>query len=179
MDPKKEGLARALTEIDDRFLEEENRPARPIRFPAPALRMAAACLLLALLCVPVYRHFAAGALKVSVNGQNVLTGSARYSAPAVAAFSVRSAARFSVPLELDVGKSKVTLTAGEGSALMDAEGAEAKALSVTGDRNVVWLMDISAGTVFQLTAESGGSIYRITAEYDTDAGSVTVTANKE
>ena len=68
---------------------------------------------------------------------------------------------------------------GEGSALMDAEGAEAKALSVTGDRNVVWLMDISAGTVFQLTAESGGSIYRITAEYDTDAGSVTVTANKE
>lgn len=181
MDPKKEGLAHALTEIDDRFLEEAQK--KPIPFPAPALRLAAACLMLVLLCVPVYRHFLTDALKVNINGQNVLTASAQYTAPAapaVAAFSARANTGFAVPLELAAGKRTLTLTAGSGSTLRsDDTGEQAATLSVTGESRVTWLLDISGSSRFQLTAQSGASAYLLTAEYDDAAGSVTITSVKK
>ena len=183
MEAKKEGIARALTEIDDRFLEEAASPRanKIIRFPTPARQLAAACLLLMVLCVPVFRYYAAGVLKVNVSGQNVLTASVQYTAPAVAAFSVRSApVGFPVPLELKPGQQTVTLTAGSGSTLLrEGTGEAVITHTVTGFQQVTWLLDISGGSRFQLTVESGGRTYLVSAEYDDAAGSVTITTVKK
>lgn len=146
---KQRAIAKAITGIDSRYLEEaakmdDPKKKRPVWKPVLS---AAACVLL-VLGLSLFRP---APLKVTVNGQNVLRGTVSFRREEDTQL-LRLSAETEIPLTLDPGtKGSLTLTADENSTLV-LDGREAQALNLTEKTACIWVLYPGAdGYFLQLT----------------------------
>lgn len=134
---KRRAIAEAITGIDDRYLAEaaqsgEQKRKRPIWKPVLS---AAACVLL-VLGLSLFRPVA---LKVTVNGKNVLRGTVSYTQSGDIGL-MRLSLETEVPLTLEPGtKGSLTLTADENSTLL-LDGREDRELTLTEKTECTWVL---------------------------------------
>ena len=146
---KQRAIAKAVTGIDSRFIEEAakidaQKKKRPVWKPVLS---AAACVLL-VLGLSLFRP---AALKVTVNGQNVLRGAVSFRREEDTQL-LRLSPETEIPLTLNPGtKESLTLTADENSTLV-LDGREGQKLTLTGKAECTWVLYPGAdGYFLQLT----------------------------
>lgn len=166
---KQRAIARAVTGLDSRYIEEADQPEkqtkkRPVWKPALA---AAACALL-VLGASLFRPTP---LKVRVNGQNVLRRTVSYSRDADAQV-MRLSLETEIPLTLDPGsKGSLTLTADENSALL-LDGQEVHELTLTEKTVCTWVLLPGADGYF-LQLRQGDQDWCLQAVPE-DTGTITI-----
>ena len=166
---KQNSIAKAVSGIDDRFLEEaekvQKQTKRNLFRPVFSL---AACLALVLGLTLLWPR----PLKLTVNGKNLLRTVASYSQDA-APMALRAVQTLDVPLTLDPGRGgSVTLTADLYGSL-EAAGEESDTLTLTKKTSFVWHLLQGKSQEFYLTVTQGDREYLLLAQPD-DTGGVSI-----
>ena len=166
---KQRAIAKAITGIDSRFIEEaaktdDQKKKRPVWKPVLS---AAACVLL-VLGLSLFRP---APLKVGVNGQNVLRGAVSFRREEDTQL-LRLSLETEVPLTLDPGtKGSLTLTADENSTLV-LDGQEARELTLTGKAACTWVLYPGADGYF-LKLTQGEKVWCLQAIPE-ETGAITI-----
>ena len=165
---QKYAIARALTDLDSRYIEEAaNFTAQPQKrlYLRPLVSLAACLVLVAGLALVRPRP-----LKVRVNGQNVLGATVTYQ-PEPAPMTFRAVETLDIPVTVDPGKKgPVTLTAGENTSLM-CMGEETACLTLEEKTELLWCILPDRAQDFCLTIHQGETNYLLLARPD-DSGDV-------
>ena len=165
---QKYAIARALTDLDSRYIEEAaNFKAQPQKrlYLRPLVSLAACLVLVAGLALVRPRP-----LKVRVNGQNVLGAAVTYQ-PEPAPMTFRAVETLDIPVTVDPGKNgPVTLTAGDNTSLM-CMGEETASLTLEEKTELLWCILPDRVQDFCLTVSQGETQYLLLARPD-DSGDV-------
>ena len=147
---KQRAIAKAVTCLDSRFVEEAAQSEEHKRISWKPLLSAAACLLL----VAGLWLFRPRPLKVTVNGENVLNRTVSWSQDGDAQV-MRLSLETEIPLTLEPGsKASLTLTADENSALA-LDGGEEKTLTLTKKASCTWILYPGADGYFLQLSQGG------------------------
>ena len=150
---KQRAIAKAVTCLDSRFVEEAAQSEEHKRISWKPLLSAAACLLL----VAGLWLFRPTPLKVTVNGENVLNRTVSWSQDGDAQV-MRLSLETEIPLTLEPGsKASLTLTADENSALALDGGAE-KTLTLTKKTGCTWILIPRSGRVLFAAVPGRGEL---------------------
>lgn len=180
---KNELMARAIGEIDDDLIEEARLPfPKQKRITAAVLRYAAvaACFVVILTAALLPFRRGKGNFTVCVNG-SILVGEAEENTvelPLAAAMQLRMIAGTEIPLSISVEDGEVVISAGEGSVLF-ADGEALRELTISGEAEIIWVVDVTARTEFELALRMNGRTEHLLATADPDANALFVTAYSE
>ncbi len=177
---KHEGLIHAIGALDDDLLTEALEPLpKETRKPTALTRclMLAACL--ALVVFGAVSLFSGGtALKLEVEG-NVLREKEPVELSLLTTARQSSGGQRELTLNLSCGKETWQLSCGEGCAFWDDDGQLCTSLTVSGEREVSWILDLSAGQSFTLTARGTEETMLVTAILTQDGEGVLLTAEQQ
>ena len=157
---KKYAIARALTDLDSRYIEEAATFKAPPKrlYLRPLVSLAACLVLVAGLALVRPRP-----LKVRVNGQNVLGDTVTYQ-PEPAPMTFRAVETLDIPVTVDPGKNgPVTLTAGENACLVLGE-EESTSLTLEEKTELLWCILPDRAQSFCLTVSQGETNYLLLAQ---------------
>ena len=164
---QKYAIARALTDLDSRYIEEAATFRAPPKrlYLRPLVSLAACLVLVAGLALVSPRP-----LKVRVNGQNVLGATATYQ-PEPAPMTFRAVETLDIPVTVDPGKNgPVTLTAGENACLVLGD-EETASLTLEEKTELLWCILPDGAESFCLTIHQGETNYLLLAQPE-DSGDV-------
>ena len=181
---KHEALVRALSEIDERFIEEAHGSAPAARGRMPFIRglcAAAACLLLC--CIVIMQM--AGGTRVMLFGEELQTGKSvtlSERLPGTARL-LPGESTVSIPLEVRPA-GKVTLAAADGSLTVTDESTgetlyEGNSYELTRDALVVWQAELDdREKTFEMNITERNRSSTLLLRFDSAAGDWTLTINK-
>lgn len=166
---QKYAIARALTDLDSRYIEEAATfRAPPKRLYLRPLVSLAACLVLVAGLALVRPQ----PLKVRVNGQNVLGATVTYQ-PEPAPMTFRAVETLDIPVTVDPGKNgPVILTAGENACLVLGD-EESTSLTLEEKTELLWCILPDRDESFCLTIHQGETNYLLLARPE-PSGDVTL-----
>lgn len=183
---KNELLARAMSEIDDEFLEEARRPLPRRRvFPIVMLQYAAAAACLVLVFGAVLASVRGGNMPtVSVNGVKI-TDSGVLEKPiemslTVSTHQLRLIDGTEIRLHFEAGDGHaVTLDVSDGSIIVTDNGEQYTNAVITDDSDISWYVDTAREKSFTMTAKTKNKTVVITATVDEENSKLIVTAAAE
>ncbi len=183
---KNELLARAMSEIDDEFLEEARRPLPRRRvFPVVMLQYAAAAACLVLVFVAALAAVRGGNMPtVSVNGVKITDGGVLEKpiemSLTVSTHQLRLIDGTEIRLHFEAGEGHaVTLDVSDGSIIVTDNGEQYTNAVITDDSDISWYVDTAREKSFTMTAKTKNKTVVITATVDEENSKLIVTAAAE
>lgn len=161
-----EWLLRAFGELDDDLITEAHSPVPQrsrLRTLLPRCAAIAACLVLVLTALRLALP-RTHTPSVCLQEVELLEDGATVELPLPATLQLRSTSGTEIPLHLVPDGAVLTLTAGDGSLLLDADGTAQTTLTLSGETDLIWLVEPGAQTRFTLTLDSDGQTWLLTAD---------------
>ncbi len=175
---KNELLMRAIGELNDELIEEAHLPLerrKPVLTVIARYGAIAACFI-AVLTAVLMPHSSHG-FTVSVNGTSVAEAPIELSL--ISPMRQRASIGTEIPLTIANDGEAVTLTVGDGGAILLEDGSEYTELTVSEDTQLIWLVDVSRQSTFELTMNSSSTSVILTASVSYDNNTIAVAAQRK